>query len=120
MPLHKIRYGISKRLYDRFKDGALDWQNARVHFGLILSSSIVVNNIRFLNQLHQLDNSSIGGDSDANLYAMMVEHNADWISVKSICDWADGNKDDTHQQQAATNAARFTFHVIQQGGLLDK
>ena len=44
----------------------------------------------------------------------------DWILVKAICDWADGNKaceKDKRQEEAARNAARFTLHVIQQGGL---
>ena len=40
----------------------------------------------------------------------------EWILVKAICDWADGNKNDNAQSLAAGNAADFVRHVIQLGG----
>jgi hypothetical protein len=41
----------------------------------------------------------------------------DWILVKAICDWADGQKEHdrpARQKLAAKNAARFVLHVLQQ------
>jgi hypothetical protein len=40
----------------------------------------------------------------------------DWILVKAICDWANGNKNDKAQPLAARNAAQFVLHVLQLGG----
>src|SRR5436305_1994824 len=45
----------------------------------------------------------------------------DWILIKAICDWADGNKGQdksTRQQLAADNAVRFTLHMLKQGGFV--
>ncbi len=52
------------------------------------------------------------------LYDAASEKHVDWILIKAICDWADGNKGrnkDENQQLAAENAARFVLHVIGQG-----
>jgi nucleoside phosphorylase len=51
--------------------------------------------------------------------------NCSWIIVKSICDWADGKKsletkllsEAKRQERAASNAAKFVFHVLKQGGV---
>jgi hypothetical protein len=58
----------------------------------------------------------------AGLYAVAQREKVDWILVKAICDYADGNKGqdkDKRQQTAARNAARFVFHVLNQGGFAD-
>ncbi len=46
-------------------------------------------------------------------------YKVDWILVKAICDWADGNKSQSKEQRqkkAALNAVLFTIHVLKQGG----
>ncbi len=103
---------------DKFRTGAKDWSEpASIHFGLILSGDELVNNRAYRDQLHRLEPEAIGGEMEgAGLYAAAQRRKVDWLLVKAICDWADGNKEDTHQQQAANNAARFAFHVIEQGG----
>ena len=53
----------------------------------------------------------------AGLYAACQDYKVDWILVKSICDWADGNKarnKNKWQQLAANNAASFVLHMLQQ------
>src|SRR2546421_4772550 len=106
------------RPLDRFRAGAKDWSEPpRVHFGLILSGDHLVNNLAYREQLHQLEPEAIGGEMEgAGLYAAAQRRKVDWLLVKAICDWADGNKEDTYQLQAANNAARFTLHVIAQRG----
>ncbi len=52
----------------------------------------------------------------AGLYVAAHDAKVDWILVKAICDWADGNKDDTAQALAARNAAEFVLHVLNLGG----
>jgi len=81
-----------RRLYDRFRDAALDWQGTEVHFGPLLSGSIVIAESEFRDRLLQLDSALLGGDVNANLYSFMAERNVNWIAVKSICAWAAGIK----------------------------
>jgi nucleoside phosphorylase len=110
----------SPRLLNRFRDGAMEWKKAnelaRVQFGLILSGAKLVDNQDFRKQLRALGPEAIGGEMEGAAQGNKV----DWILVKAICDWADGNKGDNeqaYQELAATNAARFVIHVIKQGGL---
>lgn len=107
------------RLLDKFRSGAKDWNYpANIQFGPILSGEKLVDNLEYRNQLLQLEPGAIGGEMEgAALGTAEQRRKMDWILVKAICDWADGNKNDERQEEAAKNAARFTLHVIQQGGL---
>lgn len=110
-----------RRLHDRFRDAALDWRGPEVHFGPLLSGSIVIAERRFRDRLLQLDPALLGGDDNANLYSLMAERNVNWIAVKSICDWADASKIDGKERAAATkNAVRFVQHVIEQGNVSER
>jgi hypothetical protein len=56
----------------------------------------------------------------AGLYAAARDAKVDWILVKAICDWADGNKGadkDARQATAARNAAQFVLHTLKTVGL---
>ncbi len=53
----------------------------------------------------------------AGLYAAASDAKVDWILIKAICDWADGNKDNKAQPIAASNAVNFVLHVISHVGL---
>jgi nucleoside phosphorylase len=111
---------VFPKLLNRFRDGELSWQNSTVEFGPILSGQKLVDNIDFRNQLHQLDKEAIGGEMEGiGLSSVAHIRKVDWILVKAICDWADGNKHedkDKRQRQAAENAADFVMHVINKGG----
>jgi len=111
------------RLLDRFRGGLLDWQGPKVQFGLILSGEKLIDNPDFRDQLRKLEPEAIGGEMEgAGLYAAAHRNKIDWILVKAICDWADGRKHqnkNSRQQKAAQNAARFTLHVIRQGGFIE-
>lgn len=115
----------SPRLLNRFRDGAMEWteanEQAKVKFGLILSGAKLVDNQDFREQLQTFGPEAIGGEMEgAGLYAAAQGNKVDWILIKAICDWADGNKADdkqTYQELAAANVARFVLHVINQGGL---
>jgi nucleoside phosphorylase len=109
------------RLLDRFKAGRKTWQKPPdIHFGLILSGAKLIDNQDSRDQLRQREVEAIGGEMEGiGLYEAAYRYSVDWLLVKAICDWADGNKDndkDSRQKEAARNAARFTIHVIQQGG----
>lgn len=107
----------SERLLDRFRSGDLDWQGANIHFGLVLSGEKLVNDPDFRDWLLQTEPEAIGGEMEATgLYTAARDSKTDWILVKAICDWADGNKNDGAQSLAAQNAAQFVLHVVNQGG----
>lgn len=115
------RTPASVRLLDKFQSGVSNWQNpAKVHFGPVLSGEKLINNRNYRDQLLQFERNAIGGEMEgAALGTAEQRRRVDWILVKAICDWADGNKDDEkdeRQKKAAENAARYTLHVVQQGG----
>lgn len=114
----------SDRLLARLKEGADSWQDgAEIQFGLFLSGSNVIDNQAFVEGIQKLAPEAIGGEmAGAGLYAVAQRYKLNWVIIKAICVWADGKqKQDIGRLQklAAENAARFTFHVLQQGGLGD-
>lgn len=110
----------STRLLNHFRsaDRHRDETKYEVSFGLILSGEKLVDNIYFRQQLCDLDPEAIGGEMEgAGLYVACHDKRVDWILVKSICDWADGNKNQNKEYQqglAAENAASFVLHMLQQ------
>ena len=107
----------AERLLDRFRSGDIDWQGASTQFGLILSGEKLVNDPAFLNRLLETEPEAIGGEMEgAGLYAAARDAKVDWILVKAICDWADGEKNDQAHPLAANNAAQFVLHVLRIGG----
>jgi len=92
-----------------------------VHIGLLLSGEKLVDNYDFREQLRQLEPEAIGGEMEgAGLYAAAQRKRVDWLVIKAICDWADGEKGYQKQQRqqiAAENAAGFVMYVLKQGGL---
>ena len=131
------RVTASAKLLDRFRSASLDWPSRRgrwgkqVYFGTILSGETLVDNIDYRDHLRSLEPEAIGGEMEGvGLYAAAHNAKVDWIIVKAICDWADGNKSgqmmvvsdkrkrgtrnlkDEYQRRAAHNAAQFTLHVL--------
>lgn len=111
----------SPRLLDRFRAGIFDWETPKVHFGLILSGEKLVNNQDFRDALLHMEPEAIGGEMEGTGgYSAAYRNRVDWILVKAISDWADGNKDqdkEEYQKQAAQNAVHFIIHVLKQGDL---
>lgn len=111
----------SARLINRFRDADLHWQGAEVKFGLVLSGSKLIDNVDFRDRLRQLEPEAIGGEMEgAGLYAAAAARQVEWILVKAICDYADGNKRQNKQANqaiAAQNAAQFVLYGVNSGGL---
>jgi nucleoside phosphorylase len=109
----------STLLINRMANADLTWDEnvAKVIPGLILSGDKLVDNIDYRNQLVQFAQEAIGGEMEgAGLYVACRDKNVDWILVKAICDWADGNKSvekAERQKLAAYNAARYVLHALQ-------
>jgi nucleoside phosphorylase len=109
----------SPRLINWLTQANLDWDDAagKAKFGLILAGAKLIDNLAFRNQVIGLAPEAIGGEMEGEgLYVACHNAKTDWILVKAICDWADGNKGrnkDANQKLAASNAARFVLHALQ-------
>lgn len=90
---------------------------AKVRTGLVLSGDKLVDNIDYRSQLIEHEPEAIGGEMEgAGVYAASQEEHIDWIVVKAICDFADGNKrenKEVRQKKAAKSAADFLIHCLQ-------
>jgi nucleoside phosphorylase len=116
------RLPATPRLLQIAKMAELEWKqggNVPIHFGPILSGSKLVDNLEFRNHLFELAPEAIGGEMEGSgLSDVAYLEKRDWILIKSICDWADGNKgEDKKKRQAlaAENAARFTLFMLRKG-----
>lgn len=109
------------RLVNYLHDAHFDWDGAEVRFGLVLTGEKLVDDLDYRDSLKKLESEAIGGDMEgAGLYVSCQDAKVDWILVKAICDWADGNKGHDkkqRQQQAAKNAADFVLHALQNATL---
>ena len=116
------RVHSTPRLINYLQNANLDWQGAKVRFGLVLTGEKLVDDLDFRESLKKLEPEAIGGEMEgARLYVSCQDAKVDWILVKAICDWADGNKDHDkkpRQQQAAKNAAVFVLHALQHAPLI--
>ena len=103
-------------LVNHLKSADLKWEGAKVRFGTVLSGEKLVDNEDFRDQLRALEPEAIGGEMEgAGLYVACQDKKVDWILVKAICDWADGQKaqdKDERQQSAAHNSAAFLLHAL--------
>jgi nucleoside phosphorylase len=105
-------------LIDHFSGFAqASWEGAKIRSGVILSGEKLIDDIDYRNQLLEFESEAIGGEMEgAGLYVSCQEHKRDWIVIKAICDWADGNKarnKDARQKKAAVNAAEFLIQAMQ-------
>jgi nucleoside phosphorylase len=92
------------------------WRGASVRFGVMLTGEKLVDNVDYRGQLLGFETEAIGGEMEgAGLYASGDDHRVDWIVLKAICDFADGNKGqdkENRQKLAAQNAAQFLVESL--------
>jgi len=116
--LRGARPDASPRLLNFFGGFArTKWKGAPVKPGLILTGEKLVDNVDYRSQLLSFESEAIGGEMEgAGLYASGYDHKVDWIVLKAICDFADGNKgEDKEERQklAAKNAVQFLVESLQ-------
>jgi nucleoside phosphorylase len=110
----------SQTLLSRFRSAQVGWTKANVHFGPMLSSSVLVDSQGLRDDLLRLEPEAYGGEMEgAGVYAAASPGKVDWIVVKAICDWGH-DKTDEWQELAARNAAEFVVHTIRTGALDDR
>jgi nucleoside phosphorylase len=113
---------VSPRLLSRFKSNAQGWSEQQVAFGIILSGDKLVDNVIYRDQIRSFAPEALGGEMEGGgLFAASQDHThkVDWILVKAISDWGDGDKGvdkKPNQLRAARSAAQFVLHVLHQGG----
>ncbi|MFM8332051.1 MAG: caspase family protein [Candidatus Methylumidiphilus sp.] len=109
------------RLVNYLQSAEIDWTGAALRFGLVLTGEKLVDNLDYRDSLQQLGPEAIGGEMEgAGLYAACQDAKVDWILVKAICDFADGNKrqdKDSRQKLAAQNAAQFVHFALRHARL---
>ena len=91
-----------------------------MYFGLVFSGTKLNDDKNYNDQLRNLESDALGGEIEGSgMYATAQRKNVDWIVIKAVSDWADGNRrknKQQRQQRAAANAANFAVHVLKQGG----
>ncbi|OZY87545.1 hypothetical protein CBP51_11410 [Cellvibrio mixtus] len=117
----------SKNLRDWFHqlDAYLNASNsaeyAKRYIGSMFSGDKLIDNENYRDQLLKIDPEAIGGEMEGSgIFHACEESGTDWIVVKAICDFADGNKGknkDANQKIAAENAARLVKAALEFGNL---
>lgn len=109
----------SERLFSKIQAATLQWENAKVTSGLIVSGEKLIDHKAFKQDLLKRYPEAIGGEMEAaGVYASAELKKKDWIIIKAVCDYADGYKDvdkQKNQEIAAKNAAEFVFHGFRCG-----
>jgi len=114
------------RLTDRFRNYTLGWEfrdpiggRCEPRPGPILSGEKLVDNADFKALLFEQHPYAIGGEMEGvGLAAAAAREGCEWILVKGICDWADGEKTENHQAFAAASSISLVRHVLSQPGVI--
>jgi nucleoside phosphorylase len=113
-------------LRNRFEN-AIDWRFLRpdntqvsIHVGAVLSGEKLIDDLKFKDRLLRRHPTAIAGEMEgAGVWAAAARSKTEWILVKAVCDWADGQKNDDYQQLAAAAAVSLTHHVLSNPNSLD-
>lgn len=114
------------RLLDRFRNFTMGWEfrdptggRCEPRPGAILSGEKLIDNPDFKALLFERHPYAIGGEMEGvGLAAAAERERREWILVKGICDWADGEKTDDHQGFAAASSMSLVRHVLSQPGVI--
>jgi nucleoside phosphorylase len=122
------RVSANPRFLSRVRDAADHWPEGRdegkPEDALLLSGDNLIDNFDYREMLLRQFDEAKGGEMEASgIYSAAREEEAQWMVIKAICDYADGNKKKNkkkRQQLAATRAARFVFYLLDRGGLAEQ
>lgn len=106
-------------LINRVRSASKYWSKSQVKFGVFISGEKVINDQTYINEILQKEPEAIGGDMEANGLYVACKDKTNWIAIKAVCDFADGNKDKNkskNQQLASRNASEFVFHILSMTG----
>jgi nucleoside phosphorylase len=114
-----VDLGPSPILLERCRSAQHSWSRhrARIHFGLILSSSPLASSPQPIGDLRRHHPDAVGGESESSgVYDAAARHKTHWVMVKAISDWGAGRSEE-FEDIAARNAADFATHMVAIGSL---
>jgi len=86
----------------------------------ILSGEKLINDNSVKSILFDRFPDAKGGEMEGNgVYSASDRNKIDWIIIKAICDWADGNKSDKWQKLAAQNSVNYTKEILSSDNILE-
>lgn len=109
-------------IFSSIKWDSINFKN-EVRYGTFLCGEELIDNqeykLELIKRFGSNESPIIGGEMESNgmAAAMIRNTNNNWIVVKGICDFADGNKKenkDSRQIVAATNAVDFCYKIFSQ------
>jgi WD40 repeat protein/nucleoside phosphorylase/uncharacterized protein YjbI with pentapeptide repeats len=100
------------------KNTNIQWP--RLHFGSLLCGEKLIDSLEYRDNLLRLyPGNIVGGEMEAlglALVAAKPQYQVEWIVIKAICDWADGNKNNPdkkrHQKDAAKKAVQVVYETL--------
>ncbi len=110
-------------LYSLFSQRAFKWKekyNLAYHCGDIISSTVLLNNPEKKKEIFDAFNGNPKGYEMEGISTVRICRDVniqEWIIVKGISDFGDGNKRDNYQVIASENAVSLCHHVFSQEGL---
>jgi len=116
-------------LSERFRSRMGSWEKNRavtrvkLHQGVVLSGAKLVNSKPFRDRLLKQfkDLKPVGGEMEGHAtYAAAQLTKVEIILVKAICDWADGDKDDSAQLFAMEMAVDACQHLLSKPDILSQ
>lgn len=94
-------------------------QGLPIQTGWLLSGQTLINNLSYRDFLRSYSPNTlsiIGGEMEgAGFYSACKMFSIDWVVVKAVCDYADGNKNDNkvrNQRIATQNAVEFILSAL--------
>jgi len=90
------------------------------HIGAILSGEKLINDKKFKDELLSEYPNAIGGEMESSgVWSSASKHSKQWIIIKSVCDWADGIKNDEYQELAAATSVSLCKFIFDDSFALD-
>jgi nucleoside phosphorylase len=107
----------SGKLLNWVRNAKATWTGSHeIEVGLILTGQKLIDDRRFRDQLINQAPEAIGGEMEgAGLYVACQSAGVQWILIKAICDWADGEKSvnkKARQAKAAEASSNFVAHML--------
>ncbi|GAB1270288.1 hypothetical protein NBRC116493_35420 [Aurantivibrio infirmus] len=108
---------VPTEILNKIRSAMAYYEFANITEGLILTGDKLIDDLEFAKLLKNIFPEAIGGEMEAGgIYTANTYESCQWIVIKSICDFADGNKNKNklfNQEKAASNAARFVIFSLE-------
>lgn len=110
---------VSEVLLNRFQN-EFNWEFSRPdssickkHIGLLLTGNKLINDPKFKAKLWSRFPDAIGAEMEGTgVYSAADSKDKEWIIIKAICDWGDGDKNDDYQELASASAVSLCKSVF--------